>query len=66
MKYGNIAKSAEGGGQALYSPEIMAKVNKFTRRELTADEVYIFPVVMCDNELDRDYEQYTISGNDND
>lgn len=60
MKYGNIAKSAEGGGQALYSPEIMAKVNKFTRRELTADEVYIFPVVMCDNELDRDYERFSV------
>lgn len=60
MKYGNIAKSAEGGGKALYSPEIMAKVNKFTRRELTADEVYIFPVVMCDNELDRDYERFSV------
>lgn len=60
MKYGNIAKAAEGGGQALYSPEIMAKVNKFTRRELTADEVYIFPVVMCDNELDRDYERFSV------
>lgn len=60
MKYGNIAKSAEGGGQDLYSPEIMAKVNKFTRRELTADEVYIFPVVMCDNELDRDCERFSV------
>ncbi|MGN1303793.1 MAG: hypothetical protein ACI4YB_02030 [Oscillospiraceae bacterium] len=59
MKYGNVAKS-EGGGQDLYSPEIMAKVNKFTRRELTADEVYIFPVVMCDNELDRDNEHFTV------
>lgn len=59
MKYGNVTKS-EGGGQDLYSPEIMAKVNKFTRRELTADEVYIFPVVMCDNELDRDNEHFTV------
>lgn len=60
MKYGNVAKAAEGGGQELYSPEIMAKVNKFTRRELTADEVYIFPVIMCDNELDRDYERFSV------
>lgn len=60
MKYGNVAKSAESSGQALYSAEIMAKVNKFTRRELTADEVYIFPVVMCDNELDRDYERFSV------
>ena len=60
MKNGNVAKAAEGSGQAPYSPEIMAKVNKFTRRELTADEVYIFPVVMCDNELDRDYERFSV------
>lgn len=60
MKNGNVAKAAEGSGQAPYSPEIMAKVNKFTRRELTADEVYIFPVVMCDNELDRDFERFSV------
>lgn len=59
MKYGNVAKSSDSGGQASYSPEIMGRINKFTRRELTADEVYVFPVVMCDNELDRDYERFS-------
>ena len=58
MKYGNIVKSADTG-QNGYSAEEMEQVNKFTRHKLTADEVYIFPVVMCDNELDRDNEYFT-------
>lgn len=59
MKYGNIVKSADTG-QNGYSAEEMEQVNKFTRHKLTADEVYIFPVVMCDNELDRDNEHFTV------
>lgn len=58
MKYGNIVKSADTG-QNGYSAEEMEQVNKFTRHKLTADEVYIFPVTMCDNELDRDNEYFT-------
>ena len=30
------------------------KINKFTRRELTEDELYTFSVILCDNEIDRD------------
>lgn len=39
--------------------EDMDLINKHTRRELTADEVYIYPIVLCDNEVDRDYEYFT-------
>lgn len=38
----------------------MALVNSYTRRELTRDEVYIFSVVLCDNDVDRDYERFTV------
>lgn len=38
----------------------LEKINKFTRRELTADEVYTFSVVLCDNDVDRDYEKFTV------
>lgn len=38
--------------------EDMALINKHTRRELTADEVYIYPIVLCDNEGDRDHEYF--------
>ncbi|MBE6862255.1 MAG: hypothetical protein E7497_05075 [Ruminococcus sp.] len=37
----------------------LEKINKFTRRELTADEVYIFSVILCDNEIDRDCERFS-------
>lgn len=44
----------------IISSETLAKINKFTRRELVADEVYCFPVVLCDNEIDRDNERFSI------
>ncbi len=39
--------------------ELLEKLNRFTRRELSADEVYIFPVTLCDNEIDRDNERFS-------
>ncbi len=39
--------------------ELLEKLNKFTRRELTEEEVYIFPVTLCDNEVDRDNECFS-------
>lgn len=39
----------------------LAQLNAFTRREHTEDEVYIFSVILCDNEVDRDYEKFTVS-----
>lgn len=35
-------------------------INKYTRRELSADEVYVFSVVLCDNDVDRDFERFTV------
>lgn len=37
----------------------LEKINKFTRRELTEDEVYRFSVILCDNEIDRDNEKFS-------
>lgn len=39
--------------------EQLAKINKYTRRELSANEVYIFSVILCDNEIDRDNECFS-------
>lgn len=41
--------------------EMLEKLNKFTRRELTEDEVYIFDVILCDNEIDRDGERFSMN-----
>lgn len=38
---------------------LMNELNKFTRRTLSADEVYIFDLVLCDNEIDRDGDCFT-------
>lgn len=39
--------------------EMLEKINTFTKREMSADEVYVFPVILCDNEIDRDNERFS-------
>ena len=39
MKYGNVVKSAENGA---VSAEELAKINGYARKELSAEEVYVF------------------------
>lgn len=34
-------------------------INSMTRREFTADELYVFPVLCCDSRLDRDGDRFT-------
>ena len=51
MKEGLVRKAAE-------APD-MEKVNRYTRRIFEADEVYIFSLVLCDNEVDRDFERFS-------
>lgn len=41
------------------SDKQLEKINKFTRRELSADEVYIFTAILCDNDIDRDGERFS-------
>lgn len=41
------------------SDEDIALINRFTKRELTLDEVYTFSVILCDNEIDRDFERFS-------
>ncbi|HOR21853.1 MAG TPA: hypothetical protein PLY43_03940 [Ruminococcus sp.] len=38
---------------------VLDKINKFTRRPLTEEEVYVFPAVLCDNDIDRDGERFS-------
>ncbi len=39
--------------------QLLEKLNSFTRREHTQDEVYIFDVILCDNDIDRDNEAFS-------
>lgn len=36
-------------------------INNLSRRTLTTDEVYTFPLVLCDNDIDRDFECFSIA-----
>ncbi len=34
-------------------------INGYTRSPLTAEDVYVFSVTLCDNEIDRDFERFS-------
>lgn len=36
----------------------MAEINIFSKKELQKEDVYVFSMVLCDNEVDRDLEQF--------
>jgi hypothetical protein len=38
----------------------LAKINQYTRREMSQDELYIFNVTLCSNDIDRDYEKFSV------
>ncbi len=38
----------------------MEKINAYARTPLSPDEVYTFSVLLCDNEVDRDCERFTV------
>ena len=38
----------------------MKKISAFTRREMSADEVYTFNVDLCNNDVDRDFEKFSV------
>lgn len=42
------------------SAEELVTINHHTRRELGAQELYVFPLILCDNEVDRDYERFSV------
>lgn len=35
-------------------------INSYARKPLSEDDVYVFSVVLCDNEIDRDHERFTV------
>lgn len=41
------------------SKEDLALINTFTQKEMAKDDIFSFCVILCDNEIDRDYERFT-------
>ena len=56
MKNGKVIKSGTGYDLA----QEMQLVNTYSRRELSPEEVYLFSVALCDNDIDRDHERFTV------
>lgn len=42
------------------TPQELELINSYTVKPLSADEVYTFGIVLCDNEIDRDFERFDI------
>lgn len=53
-----IIKKAVPAGTAAATEEDLALINKYTMTPLTAEQVYIFSVRLCDNAADRDMEAF--------
>ena len=56
MKDGFVIKSSS---DYILEQRDLDLINNYTRRKLSKDEVYIFSVVLCDNEIDREFEKFT-------
>ena len=55
-----IIKDGSASGSVCAEQELQA-INAFAKTQLTADEVYAFQVLLCDNEVDRDFERFSVS-----
>ncbi|MBO5339374.1 MAG: hypothetical protein J6A62_00005, partial [Oscillospiraceae bacterium] len=54
----NVNKQAQCGGSAVMDELELEQINRFSRKKLSAEEVYTFAVRLCDNEVDRDGERF--------
>lgn len=56
----NLKIIKEGTAAAGQAPAVeLEAINAFAKTALTAEDVYTFSVVLCDNEVDRDFECFT-------
>lgn len=46
--------------KSVATPEDMQLISTYARRELAPEEVYIFSVSLCNNDIDRDYERFSV------
>lgn len=56
---GYVAKAASLSAHEVTAEDLKA-INKYTLEPLTAEEVFVFRAVLCDNDVDRQYERFTL------
>lgn len=54
-----ITKEAKAEQKKGISEEELEIINKFSKQELGADEIYTFDILLCDNDVDRDFERFS-------
>ena len=53
-----IKKATEVAGEGVASAEQLAAINAQAKAQLTAEQVYVFSLRLCDDQVDRDYERF--------
>lgn len=56
QKKGQIPPETSG----IPTPEELEAIAQFTRRPFRPEELYVFSVALCDNEIDRDFERFSL------
>lgn len=46
--------------EKMLTDEELALIGQYTRKEMSREELYAFPLILCDNEIDRDNEKFTV------
>jgi hypothetical protein len=54
------SKSAQIKSVGQAEPDDLALINQYTRTPLVAGQVYTMKLTLCDNEVDRQYDQFTL------
>ena len=57
-----LRKNAPSGVEHSFIPteNDLELINRYTVKELKADEVFCFNLTLCDNEIDRDFERFSV------
>ncbi len=56
----NRCKEAEGGQRAELTGDDLERIGRLARGPLKEEELYAFSVRLCDNEIDRDWERFSL------
>lgn len=56
-----IYKAGAEGVKAAPAAKELAAINAFAKTELTEEQIYTFSVALCDNEIDRDFEKFSMA-----
>ena len=54
----DVKKEANAAGVGVPTGQQLEKINALAKGKLTAEQVYVFSVRLCDDQVDRDFERF--------